>query len=372
MSEQMNDIIVVGAGIAGMSAAAELATQANVLVLEAESQAGYHATGRSAAYFASAYGNEIVRGITAASEPFYRNPPDGFCEADLIRPRDCIFVGRDDQSGSLQRMATEVPSLAQESAADVRAEIPIFKEEYLAGGLRDRTGGDLDVDAILQGYLRLLKQRGGVLKNKAIVDSIRYESGTWHVRCDDQAFQAGILVNAAGAWADTIAGLAGLDALGIVPMRRTAILIDAPGTESFEHWPLVIDVDEQFYFKPDAGQLLISPANEDESPPCDAQADELDIAIAVDRFMNACDVDFRRINHSWAGLRTFAPDKSFVAGFDPRASGFYWLAGQGGYGVQSAPGLAQLSAHQILKTDLLNEWKTLEKFADGVSPVRFL
>ena len=372
MNELNSDIIVIGGGIAGVSAAAELSSSASVRLIESENQPGFHATGRSAAYFAKAYGNEIVRSITAASEPFYRHPPNGFCDVDLIRPRDCVFVGRGDQRAALSMMADEISSLRWQSPDDVRAGIPIFKEGYLAGGLLDSTGGDLDVDAILQGYLHLFTRSSGVVETNTRVNAIHHHNGLWKVHSEGQVFTATIVVNAAGAWADGIAELAGLSGLNITPKRRTAILINAPGGADISQWPLAVDVNEQFYFKPDAGQLLISPANEDECAPCDAQADEMDIAIAIDRFMGACDVNVERINHRWAGLRSFAPDKNFVVGFDPRQESFYWLAGQGGYGVQSAPGLAQLVANQITGAELPDHCKKLSSYTSDLAPERLI
>lgn len=366
------DIIVIGGGIAGVSAAAELAATARVTLLEMENQVGFHATGRSAAYFSSAYGNEVVRGMTAASEHWFRRPPADFCDVNHIRPRDCVFVGRADQCGQLAELESEVSRLQLQTPEEIRAEIPILREGYLGGGLRDATGGDLDVDSVLQAYLRLFERRGGELFTASCVEEINYSSGCWVLRCGNESYAASVVVNAAGAWADCVAKLAGLKGLGIAPKRRTALLIDAPSGTDISDWPLVVDVEEQFYFKPDVGQLLISPANEDESIACDVQAHELDIAIAVDRFMQACDVDVRRINHSWAGLRSFAADKTFVVGFDPRSSGFFWLAGQGGYGVQSAPGMAQLTAHLIANTTLTADFRAVLNYREAVAPDRLI
>ena len=366
------DVIVIGGGIAGVSAAAELAEAMQVVLLESEPQAGYHSSGRSAAYFASAYGNEAVRGITAASESFYLRPPVDFCEHSLIRPRDCLFVAREDQLEHFSEMKHAVPELLSCDANQVLNHVPILKPAYAAAGLLDSRGGDLDADASLQGYMRWFRRRGGEFVGGSEVNALSYKNACWTVRCADAEYSAPLVINAAGAWADTIAQLAGLDALGITPKRRSVLLIDAPRGHDINSLPLTIDIEEQFYFKPDAGQLLVSPANEDPSLACDAQPDEMDIAIAVDRFMSATEVEVRRINHSWAGLRSFAPDKTFVVGFDPRCEGFFWLAGQGGYGIQSAPGLAQLTAHQIAGRSLNGDFKTLVNYSDAVRPDRLI
>lgn len=372
------DIVIVGAGIAGSSAAAELAENADVLLLDMETQPGFHATGRSAAFFAPSYGNAIVRGITAASESFYRKPPKDFTSVELIHSRDALFIAREDQLAQLKEMRKEIPLLNPLSASEACVDVPILDREYVAAGLRDELGGDLDVDAILQGYLRLFKRRGGELMCKHKVKALYYSGGTWTLQTENQSVSAPILVNAAGAWADAVAELAGVTKLGLQPMKRTAVLIDpnqsndsAPNID-VSNWPLVVDVDEQFYFKPEAGQILVSPADETPCEPCDAQPDEIDIAIAIDRFEKATSLDIKRVNHSWSGLRTFAADRNFVVGFDPRLDNFFWLAGQGGYGVQTAPGLAQLTNSIITGAKLTKEFSPVLEYSNEVSPERLL
>ena len=366
------DIIVIGAGIAGSSIAAELAAAARVVLLERESQPGYHATGRSAAFFAPAYGNAVVRGLTAASEQFFCQPPPDFSEARLLRQRDCLFIARRDQLAELHATAVENPALRELDAGAALQSVPVLSPDYVAAALLDDHGGDLDVDAILQGYLRCFRRRGGSLATGAEVTTVNFESGCWRAQTAQASYRAPVLVNAAGAWADSVAALAGLGELGICPMRRTALLIDVPDDLDGSDWPLVIDVDEQFYFKPDAGQLLISPADETPSPACDAQAEELDVAEAVDRFERATGARVRRVNHRWAGLRSFAPDRTFVVGFDPRASGFFWFAGQGGYGVQSAPALAHLAHTLITGATPGDSFSGVMKYKEDVRPERFI
>ena len=366
------DIIVIGAGIAGVSAASELAATARVVVLEREPQPGYHATGRSAAFFVVSYGNAAVRAITAASEPFYRSPPPGFTEIPLLRPRPCIFFGRPDQREALLSFHNEVPSLQSLTPEQVRERVPVILPGYLEGGLLDITGGDLDVDAILQGFLRRLRERGGKLYAGREVRGLSRSNGLWKVATGDETLTAPLVVNAAGAWVDVIARLAGLGALGLQPKRRTAMLIDAPEGRDITDWPLMVNVQEEFYFKPDAGALLLSPADETPSPPCDAQPEDLDVALAVDRLETATGLEISRVTHRWAGLRTFAPDKTFVVGFDPRAEGFFWLAGQGGYGVQTSPGMAKLAAALVTGSSPLEQAGVGDDLVRQLAPGRLL
>jgi D-arginine dehydrogenase len=366
------DVVVIGAGIAGASAAAELAADARVVLLEMEAQPGYHATGRSAAYFAAAYGKKAVRDFTACCEAFFSSPPAGFSEVPLMRPRDCVFFGRADQAASLQAMRDDNPSLQLLDAEALRRRVPVFAPGYLQGALREPRGGDLDVGALLQGYLRLLRARGGQVRTARQVSGLHRSAGSWQVTAAGETFPAPVVVNAAGAWADRVAALAGLAPLGIRPLRRTALTVDPPAGVDITDWPNLIDADEAFYFKPEAGHILISPADETPSEPCDAQPDDIDVAIGVDRFEQATGLDVRRVRSSWAGLRSFAPDRVFVAGFDPRAAGFFWLAGQGGYGIQSAPALAELTRCLVNGSEPHPEYAAILPHVDAVAPDRLL
>lgn len=341
------DFAVIGAGIAGASAAAELATQASVLLLEMESQPGYHTTGRSAAVLAPGYGPQPIRALTRASVPFFHTPPSGFCETSLLSPRDVIMIARPDQQDTLDRELAKLSGETQVERLDaqgLKQRHALLRDGYGAGGMLDRSGHDIDVHALHQGYLRLFRERGGNLINKAGVTGFSRVKNTWQLHMNNESQQAAVVVNAAGAWADQIGALAGAEAIGLVPKRRTALIVDAPDGVDVEALPIVVDIDEQFYMKPDAGRLLISPANEDPMSPCDVQPDEMDIAHCVDRIERAFDLQVRRIANKWAGLRSFVADKAPVAGFSARAPGFFWLAGQGGYGIQSAPALSRLAA----------------------------
>ncbi|WP_334129828.1 NAD(P)/FAD-dependent oxidoreductase [Sneathiella sp.] len=366
------DIAVIGAGIAGASIAAELAPKASVLLLEMESQPGYHTTGRSAAAFIDTYGPAPVRALTRASEPFYCNPPTGFTEHQLLTPRGILMVAREDQLALLEAEIIELsdaPDLRQVNAAEIEAAMPLLRKGYAKAGLVNNDVSDIDVHALHQGYLKMLRGSGGAIKLGTEVTALERKNGLWHIVTRDAVFTASRIVNAAGAWADDIGALAGASPIGLVPKRRTAMMIAAPAGMNPDPWPMVIDIAEEFYLKPDAGRLLISPADETPAPAGDVQPEELDIAICIDRIETAFDLSVRRIENKWAGLRSFVADKSPVCGFDDKAPDFFWLAGQGGYGIQSAPALAKLAASLVLGRDvpsyILDEGLKLSDIAPG-------
>src|SRR4051794_2776192 len=370
------DVVIIGAGMAGASLAWALAPQRRVLVLERESQPGYHSTGRSAATLHSSYGNRTIRVLTAASAPFYLDPPAGFAEAPLSRPRAVLKVARADQLVELERELERtrwfVPQAQRLDTAACLARVPALRADYVAGGILDPTMLDLDVAVTLAGFLRGARAGGAVVRTSMRIDGIERTSGTWQVTTERGVFGSPILVNAAGAWADEIAGMAGLAPLGIVPHRRTAILVDAPKDTDSGSWPMLEAVGETWYVKPDAGQLLCSPADETPSSPGDAQPEELDVAICAERIEEAFSFPIRRIRSRWAGLRCFAADRTPVAGFDPRTEGFVWLAGQGGYGIQTAPALAALVAAPILGEARRGPVADADIDPGGLAPARLL
>lgn len=345
------DVAVIGAGIAGASVAAELAASADVVLIEQESQPGYHTTGRSAAIYSPIYGPQPIRALTRASLGFFQSPPSGFCERPLLRAIDAAFIARPDQLEHLDQMQRELadaPDLERLDAEELSSRLPLLREDYAVGAIWDSGTSEIDVAALHQGYLRSFKAAGGLLLTNAAVTGMEASDEGWLINCGVQTIRAKTIVNAAGAWAENIGEMAGAERIGLVPKRRTALMIDAPKAVSTEKLPLVIDIEEQFYLKPDAGKLLISPANEDPEPPCDVRPTEMDIAICVDRIERAFDISVLRIENPWAGLRSFVKDKCPVAGFSKKAPRMYWLAGQGGYGIQSAPALAQLAAAEVL------------------------
>jgi D-arginine dehydrogenase len=345
---ELADILMIGAGIAGASAAYELAAERRVIVLEQEDQPGFHSTGRSAALFSETYGNATVRALSRESRPFLAAPPEGFGETPLLTPRGALFVASEAERPKLDALALEAEAgaFAWLSGHEVRRRVPVLRPEAAVAGLYEAGAMDIDVAALHQGFVAGLRRRGGRLVTDAGVTALRREAGLWTAATRAAAFAAPIVVDAAGAWADQLAALAGLAPLGLAPKRRTVALAPGPDMD-FAAWPLVIEAAESFYFKPDAGRLLISPADETDSAPTDAQPEDLDIAIAVDRIERATTLTIRRITHRWAGLRTFAPDRTPVCGFDRRAEGFFWLAGQGGYGIQTAASLARRAARLI-------------------------
>ncbi len=341
------EFLVVGAGIAGASVAYELAASASVVVLEREPHAGYHATGRSAALFSESYGNATVRALSRAGRQFFFNPPPGFYAGELVKPRGVLYIASEELLADLDELRN-APDIGRSTHALTAKEalqlVPVLRESSAAHSLFDPVAMDLEAHGLHQSYLRGLRARGGkVITNCEVLGVERTASG-WSVRTDSDTVTARILIDAAGAWADTLAGLAGVRPLGVQPLRRTALLLQPPAAVSVEKWPMVIAADESFYFKPDAGKLLLSPADETLSAPCDAQPEDLDVAIAVDRFENATTMTVDRVTHSWAGLRTFVADRSPVAGFDPEVANFFWLVGQGGYGFQTAPALSRVAA----------------------------
>ncbi len=286
--------------------------------------------------------------LTRASRAFYDEPPPGFTEYPLLRRRGVLLIAREDQRDSLTVMLEEIRRTGGRVTAIDRAsafdKVPLLRETYVDSAASDEEAMDIDVDGLHQGYLRGIRAAGGRLIAANPVTQARRVRGTWQITLKDAVVEAPVIINAAGAWADEFAAACGVRRVGLQPLRRTAALVDVPDHVSISEWPAVIDVDEQFYFKPEAGKLLISPADETPVDPGDAQPDELDIAIAVDRIETALAIEVKRVIRSWSGLRTFASDRTPVVGFDPEKAGFFWCAGQGGYGIQTAPGLARAAA----------------------------
>ena len=347
MNDNHFDFIVVGAGIAGASIGAHLARRGRVLILEGESQPGYHTTGRSAALFSTIYGNALVRALSRASRDFLFQPPSKFTDVALVHPRATLFFALAGQLELLHaaRADADVRNSTRLLDAEAVAQLlPAFVPGYVAGGIIEDASADIDVHALHQGYLRAARRLGAALVTSQPVRALSRKGDLWHVQVPAGEFSAPIVVNAAGAWGDEIARLAGAAPLGLQPLRRTAMVIDTPSGLRPDDWPAAIAVDESFYFRPEAGRLLLSPADETPSEPCDAQPEEWDVAVAVDHFEHAVGQPVARVLRRWAGLRVFTPDRSPVAGFDPLVPGLFWFVGQGGYGIQMAEGLALAGA----------------------------
>jgi D-arginine dehydrogenase len=365
------DILVIGGGIAGLSAAAALSRHAAVTVIEAEDQVGFHSSGRSATMLHYALGDRLVRALTLASRPFFDNPPDAFAEVPLGRRMAVLVFARDEEKAALDALYSELSLFAQLEQLDssgVAALCPLLRPAE-RHGIADRDGIRLDPHSLLQGNLRSLRQGGGQIVTGARIGAIARDGGAWRVTSEaGQTWTAPILANAAGAWADAIARLAGVTPLGLVPKRRTIITFDAPPGTDLEHLPFAKTVGDELYFAPESGRLFASPMDQTACDPCDAQPEEYDAALAADRMEQRTTVEVRRLHSRWAGLRTFTPDAHPAVGFAHDADGFFWLAGQGGFGLQTSPALARATAALISG----GKWPLADVPAEALSPARFL
>ncbi|HMA14833.1 MAG TPA: FAD-binding oxidoreductase [Kiloniellaceae bacterium] len=338
------DILFIGGGMAGIGAAARAAPAAKVIVLEAEDQPGRHSTGRSAAIFIGNYGNATVRAANAASQGELASPPDDLADSSLLTPRGELLIATAEEVERFEQHMAGASETEEIDPDEAVRRFPILRRERIARACYDSTAEDIDVDRLLQGYLRLLRRLGGRLVTDARAGEIAHRDGTWRVTTSAGEFEAPVVVNASGAWADTTAKLAGLPPLGLQPLRRSAAILPAPEGRDVTGWPAVCSMSETWYAKPEAGKLMVSPADEDPVDPHDAWPEDMVLAEGLDRYEQAVTVPVTRVERTWAGLRTFAPDRTPVVGFDPAAEGFFWLAGQGGYGIQTAPALSRLAA----------------------------
>jgi D-arginine dehydrogenase len=339
------DFIIIGGGIAGLSAAARLARHGKVIVVEAEEALGYHSSGRSVSFSHYGIGGEAVRALTAYSRPFFEHPPAGFSEVPIARPFASLYFADEDELSALASLAAAMADYTDAirpiDADDLISLCPILKTGPGAAvrGLLDPTGLKLDADALLHGFARAVRAQSGEIRLGVRISSIERQGDAWTV---NGGIAAPVLINAAGAWADAVAALAGIAPLGLQPMRRTIIAVDPPAGADIAGWPFAHSVAGDFYMLPEAGRLLVSPVDEVADDPCDAQPDDYDIAFAADRLEHYTSMCVARIAHRWGGLRTFAADRVPTAGFAPGAPGFFWLAGQGGYGLQTAPAMAEI------------------------------
>ena len=338
------DIAIIGAGIAGASLAAELASSARIVLLEAEDRPGYHTTGRSAAFWTESYGGPGVQPLTTASGPFLR-------DGGFLTPRGALTIGRSGQEARIdhfaQRFAELGVAVEQLDRAAIASRIPGLKAMWTAGALEPDCC-DIDVGALHHHYLHNARKGGVEIRSRARLTGADRDVQGWKLDLESgETLTCEVLVNAAGAWADGIAEMADVAPLGIAPLRRTVaqLQVSPPVMDSL---PLVLDVDEKFYFKPESGRLWLSPHDETPSPPCDAAPDEIDVALAIHRLEGVVDWRVERVESRWAGLRSFAPDRLPVYGYDPLSPQFFWFAGQGGFGIQTAPAAARLAAGLIL------------------------
>jgi D-arginine dehydrogenase len=367
------DAIVIGGGIAGAAAAFELAASRRVVLLEMEATCGRHSTGRSAALFTECYGDDVVRRLARAGRPFMTSPPSGFTESPILSPRPTVFIATeaqrpliDAETEDFQRLVTEVFSI---DGAELTAMCPVLRGDTVVGGVVDPTSMDIDVHALHAGFLAGARNRGADIRTSARVEAIQSGRAEWHVRIgrgDDVA--APVVVNAAGAWCDEVARLASVGPLGLQPKRRTVFTFDS----GVDHggWPMVVDIGDAFYFKPEGPHVLASPADETPMEPHDVRHDELDVALGIDRINAVTTLEIRHVKSAWAGLRSFVADRRPVAGFDVEAPGFFWLAGQGGYGIKTAPALGRATASLVAGGELPDDLVELGLTAGNLSPAR--
>ena len=364
------DVLVIGGGIAGLSAAAAIAPDARVLVLEGEAQIGFHSSGRSATMLHYALGDALIRSLTLASRPFFDSSPPGFSDVPLGRRMAVLIHARDEERAALDALDADISrfvTLERLDAAAVHDLCPLLKPDARYG-IADRDGIRLDPHAMLQGFARQLRGSRGELRSDARVAAMARKGGSWCITTDTgDSFSAPVVVNAAGAWADVVARLAGVRPIGLQPKRRTIITFDAPRGTDLERLPFAKTVGDELYFAPESGRLFACPMDEVPSDPCDAQPDEYEMALAAGRMEERTVVKVERIQRRWAGLRTFAADKHPAVGFAPDAEGFFWLAGQGGAGLQTSPAMSAIAASLVLGT----AWPVGGVREEELSPARF-
>jgi D-arginine dehydrogenase len=346
------DVVVIGAGMAGASAAAALSEHCTVALVEAEEQAGYHTTGRSAAIWILNYGPPAVRVLTGLSRDFFLDPPKGFAEGPLGVGRQIIYLAPEDQIFALDALIGQELGIEEIGLEEVKRRVPAYKAGYAVRAGLEPHSFDMDVAGLHQGFLRQLRMRGGVLRLRSRAGRIERKDGVWEVEVSGgDVVRAAVVVNAAGAWGDEVAVLAGVAPVGLVACRRTAAIID-PAPYDVSQWPLVQAADHTWYIRPEArSRIMVTPCGETPMHAHDVQPDELDVAIGIDRMQQALAIEVKRVEHAWAGLRTFAPDRNFVFGFDDSVAGFFWCVGQGGYGIQTAPAAGRLVADMVLGRD---------------------
>ena len=363
---QTFDAIIIGGGAAGLSIAAELAPLMSVVVLERERQCAYHSTGRSAAKFIANYGNSEVRKLNRVSRVFFEQTPFDVWEHPVLHPRGLYYIALPGCEPALEAVMQDAVGMAYIEPDQISREMPLVRPGVISHAVFESGVHDIDVSELLQGYRRLIQRHQSQIQCDAEALSIDRRNGLWQVQTRPGDYKAPLIVNAAGAWADPVAQMAGLVPLGITPMRRSAAIIPLPKELDSRSWPFIVSAAEDFYFGPEAGKLLVSPADETPVAPHDAYADDMALAVAIDKIQNLLNFEINRVEHSWGGLRSFSPDRTQVIGFDPRTEGFFWHAGQGGFGIQSAPGAAQL-AGALIKGQSVSELLQQE----GVDPAVF-
>ena len=364
------DVVIIGAGIAGASMAARLAAAGagEVVLLEMEDHPGFHTTSRSAAMWEPSFGPPIFRALTHASGPFLHDPPDGFSPVPLVSTRGVMMCGEHDDGCDAQEFLDR--GFAEMSRAEAAALVPLLRFDDIAWVLFDAVTKDLDVDALHQGFLRAAKAGGCTVECRAQVQRA-HRNGAWAIETSAGSISAPVVVIAAGAWSDEVAALFGAAPVGLQPKRRSACIIAAPVATDIARWPQIFPARDDFYCKPTGGQLLVSPCDATPVDPHDAYADDFKLAEGIAAFERLVDCSVNRIERSWGGLRTFAPDGEPVVGYDPDVEGVFWLAGQGGYGIQSSAALSEVAAALLLRQDIPPAIAAHGISAQTISPARF-
>jgi D-arginine dehydrogenase len=370
------DHLIIGAGIAGASLAYRLAGAARVVLIEKEAQPGYHSTGRSAAMFMESYGTPTIQALTRASRAFLESPPEGFCDHPLLKDRGVLYLAAQGQEAMLADAFDDLRAngadVRKVSVDYVKSRAPCVRAEKLIGAIEEPGAKDIDVHALHQGFLKGARNAGTEILTNAHVVAAQRVDGAWHITLsNDTQLHAASVIDAAGAWADQVAKAFGIAPVGLQPKRRSAFTFKGPADVDTEHWPAVVGIDDSYYFKPDAGQLLGSPANADPTEPHDVVPEELDIATGIDHIQSATTLQIRRPSHVWAGLRTFAPDGEFVMGWEPTQPGFFWLAGQGGYGIQTCAAASLLAGNLVMGQALAPSLSACRIRPEVMSPRRF-
>ncbi|MCL1598829.1 MAG: FAD-binding oxidoreductase [Actinomycetia bacterium] len=361
------DVLVIGGGIAGLSAAAWLSAETDVIVVEAEEFLGYHTTGRSAALYTECYGDGPIRRLTIASREFLTS------HDSVTSPLPVLFVGGVEDADVLDEMyemfSPLVPTLERVSPTSVAELCAAFEPDATSGGLYEPLAMELDVDALQTLYTRTSRDNGATILTSARVRAIERVGSTWTVHAGEHQIEASIIVNASGAWGDAVAEIAGVRPLGLTPLLRSVFTTTSPMPNT--GWPFVADAKERWYFKPEGPNILGSAESEIPSPPCDARTPEIDIALGIERINEATTFSIRSVNNTWAGLRTFTPDRVPGIGYDTEHDGFFWLVGQGGYGIMTSPAIGEVASSLILTDTVPQRLVDLDFTRGSVAPERF-
>jgi D-arginine dehydrogenase len=372
---QTFDVAIIGGGIAGLSLAYFLSPHRSVVVLERETALGYHSTGRSAAEFVLRYNAPAVCQLAAIAKDFFDSPPDGFSDIPLLQQRGGVMVANAEKAARLEAMFRAelafTPELEPLDEEEILARLPILKPGYAAAAFYDPNFWDIEVESLLQGYVKGARRNGAEIRERHAVLSASHDGQAWTIETSTGPVRAKTVVNAAGGWADPTADIFGVQPLGIIPHRRTAITVDLPAGIDISDMPEINELDEDFYMKPDAGRLFASPADATPCAPGDVQPEELDVAWAAHYIEEATTIPVRRVAKSWAGMRSFSPDRLPVVGFAPGHPDFFWLAGQGGYGILTSPALGSLAASLVAGATQPEEFKVLALDPQTFSPLRF-